>query len=80
MERDSHLQVKLAEIGELADLCRYLDELVPAQCQNAQVHQVPNVGRQNLEIVITAKKGKNMLTSLHSNHLRASDCCLTRSN
>ena len=60
MGRVSHLQVKLAEIGELADLCRYLDELVPAQCQNAQVHQVPNVGRQNLEIVITAKKGKTV--------------------
>ena len=60
-ELGAHLQVKLAEIGELADLCRYLDELVPAQCQDAQVHQMPDVGRQNLEIVITAKKGYTIL-------------------
>lgn len=57
-----YLQVKLAEIGELAYLCRYLDELVAAECQDAQVHQVPNVGRQNLEIIITVKGGR---TSYH---------------
>ena len=35
MELDRYLQVKLAEIGELAYLCWYLDKLVAAECQDA---------------------------------------------
>ena len=60
-----YLQVKLPEIDEFAYFCRYLDELVAAEGQDAQVHQVPNIGRQNLEIIITVKGGKKKLSSFN---------------
>ena len=51
----AYLQVKLAEIAELADFWRYLDKFVAAESQDSQVDQVPNVGRQQLEIIIAVK-------------------------
>ena len=68
-----YLQVKLAEVDELAYLCRYLDELVAAECQDAQVHQVPNVGWQNLKIIITVKARTKIVFFLAISHITQLD-------